>query len=717
MPTKIKSSSNLAQLGDLSTYSINTSAIPHDTADSSGAVPTLSMTMADGVETDYLIDESLTLENQAIGSYSGQIVEVSGSTNSGRYTLSSETILSRLNSEQRLYPSPSKITPSTVQPLGALEYWSQQCGIFYDNVEGDVLFYQSQFDHWFAFVKGSTGPVRGLNVGAGIGAGEEIGSNYTVGTRYVTNFGKNRDLVVSFPAAEPLPVLIPPVADPRVIVFSSGVLSQGTGRRATITWSFTTPTKKPTSLRVVIDYIAGIFMQFSDGGPFTTMGAVGGALGGNYRFNVGVKTYSATDAEFTLNVLDSTGALVGTTTSHATTILTGSLSLNKITYRGEDQGSGNQILHWGDSISLMDAMPVKRPVSQKALTAGTKAAQTFIGFSGNVWENVKAYCSIFHLDVSCVDGKFTVGPRQTETTPVNTLGTLGTKVSSRDKARFVEVINRNSVPTVVGGSVVPQVMWKADSVYQVAVGESQEFLVQTDHSILELQQPVAVSGITPFPYKSGTGQYVVTGSDGYIVSPTFWRDQGGLITVDTTANEGEIKVTIKGPDFDSVRAPYRISEGDAGRPALYITGQGVINTPKTLRVSTGNTKAAKEVGVTLDSPFIGDATLAYDAAARASLKFAAPDIQVSIIEALDYDSASALGTVPAGQLIKVDGNILRVDSATQTPSTISGNASQYNTIYQVNKSFGATATIGDANAYYNGKTIGQTNLKPLKVVQ
>jgi hypothetical protein len=147
-----------------------------------------------------------------------------------------------------------------------------------------------------------------------------------------------------------------------------------------------------------------------------------------------------------------------------------------------------------------------------------------------------------------------------------------------------------------------------------------------------------------------------------------------------------------------------------------VTGQGVINTPTTLKVSTGNTKAAKEVGVTIDNPFIGDATLAYDAAARAARKFATPDVSVSISEALDYDSPSALGIIPTGQLIKRDGNILRVTDSTQTHSTMSGNASQHNTIAQVKQSFGP-GTIAQAKTYYAGKTIGQTNLKPLKVVK
>lgn len=716
MPTVIKSSSNVAKLGDLSTYTVSTSAIPYDTADSSGAIPTVNTTLTDGVNTDYLIGESLTLANPALGSLTGEVVEVSGDANSNRYTLSAETIMSRLNSEQRLYPSPSKTVFTNDQPLGALEYWSQHCGVFYDAVEGSVLFYASHYYHWFAYAKGITRPVRGLNPGSG--AGEAIGSNYLSGTRYVSNFGKNRDLIITLPDSQPLPVQIPATTENKHMVFSTGLKVQGTGRQGAITWEFTTPTKRKAYLQAAVDSAGNVLvMARNSGAAYTTIGTISGASNGVYQLNIGIQSINSTQSTITFNVLSAAGAELDRLSKTITSNLRGNLSLISVTYRGEDQGSGSHLLHWGDSISLMNALPTRVPVVQKSLTPGVKQAQTFVGFSGNVWEHIKQFCSIYHLDVSYKDGKFTVGPRQTETTQISNLGTLSKRIANREQARYVEVVNHNSVATVSGGVVVPRVMFSADTVYQVAVGETEEFLVQTDHSILELQQPVAVTGISPFPYKTGSGQYVVTGSDGYIVSPTFWRDQGGLVTVDTTENEGEIKITIKGPDFDSPRAPYRISEGDAGRPALHITGHGVINTPQTLKVATGNAKAAKEVGTTVDSPFIANTALAFDAAARAASVFATPEITVSLAEALDYDTPSDLGTAPAGQLIKRDGNILRVVDASQTPAALSGTAVQHNTIRQVVKSFGTANTIGEVNAYHAGKTIGQTNLKPLKAGQ
>jgi hypothetical protein len=375
---------------------------------------------------------------------------------------------------------------------------------------------------------------------------------------------------------------------------------------------------------------------------------------------------------------------------------------------------------------MMDTIPTKRLQPQKSISIGTKTSPHMVGFSGNVWEHMKQYCSIFHLDVNYRNGLLTIEPRKTNVKTGAGLSVLNTTVQNRETARTVEVVNQRHTAT---GSVTPQVMWKADTVYQVAVGEVQEFLVQTKHSIMSVKQPVCVSGISPFPYVSGTGQYVVTGSDGYIVSPAFWADQGGSVTCDITENEGEIKVRIKAPDFDSTRAPYRISEGDAGRPALYITGTGVKADPVTLKVPTGNSKAAKDVGVTIDSPFIGTARYAYDAAARAAANFAGPEVLVSFTEPTGYDEDSALGDVPAGELIKSGGNVYRIKDVTQTPNLTSGNASQHNTIFQLKRSYppvqppegmsGAAVIpkISEMNAYNAGKPIGKVNLKPLKEVK
>lgn len=714
MPTTAKTSADYATLGDLSTYSVSTSAIPVDTADSSGSIPTVSTTFVDGTDVEYLIGEDFSLSNPTVGKYDGQIVNIGKDGNSSRYSLDVHTIMTRLNSDHRLFPlSDYNGTDSTYLPVMALEYWTQQCGIFHSAVPGDVLFFQSQWGHYGAFAKDITRPLKSkLTSASGFSHQAFVNEG-----RLMNSFPRNAEATLTFPAKTELtdmgsylPVLIPAPPSTDIMVFGGTIGLYGTGRQGTIIWRMLGPRGAKRQIKVTADTAAGFTLSTSeDGITFTSRGNVA-APTGTYAFFVGVSE-TAGGTKFDFSVLNSDSTLRGSTTvTVAGSNITGSQSLTQVLYRGEDVGSGDPMLYADIFISLMPSMPVARPVAQKAITTGTKATSFLIGFSGNVWEHMKQYCSIYHLDVNYRNGLLTFEPRQTDVKVGASLSALTTRIQAREQARNVEVVNYQHTAT---GST-PKVMWKADTVYQVAVGEVQEFTVQTDHSIMEMSQPICVSGITPFPYTTGAGQYVVTGSDGYIVSPTFWNDQGGSITCDITDNEGEIKVRIKGPDFDSTRAPYRISEGDAGRPALYLTGTGVKSDPKTLKVPTGKSKASKDVGASIDSPFIGNAKHAYDAAARAARAYATPDITTAFAEPVGYDEVSKLGTIPAGTLVKRNGNIMRVTDATQTPSMLSGNASQHNTIYQLKRSFGTGATIADLNAYNDGKPIGKVNLKPLK---
>ena len=716
MSTTAKTSAAYSELGDLSNYSVTTSAIPVDTADSSGGIPTVNATFVDGTDVEYLIGEDFSLSNPAIGKYDGEIVSVGKDANSNRYTLDVHTVLARLNTEHRMFPLADYTgTESTYLPCMALEYWTQQCGIFYSAVPGDVLFFQSQWGHYGAFAKDITRPLKSKLTSAS-GFSHQAFDNEG---RLMNSFPRNAEATLSFPTktaltdmGSNLPVLIPVEPSPNVMVFSATIGLFGTSRQGTIIWRMLGPKGAKRQIKVKSDTAAGFTLSTSeDGINFTQRGAtVAATAGSTYTFYVGVSE-TAGGTKFDFRVYNASGSFTSSEqTTAAGSKITGSQSLSQVFYRGEDVGSGDPLLYADVFISLMPSMPTARPVSQKSITLGTKATSFLIGFSGNVWEHMKQYCSIYHLDVNYRNGKLTFEPRQKDIKVGASLSALSTRIQAREQARNVEVVNYQHTAT---GST-PKVMWKADQVYQVAAGEIQEFTVQTDHSIMEMSQPVCVSGINPFPYTTGAGQYVVTGSDGYIVSPTFWNDQGGSITCDITDVEGEIKVRIKGPDFDSVRAPYRISEGDAGRPALYLTGTGVKSDPKTLKVPTGKSKAAKDVGVSIDCPFIGNAKHAYDAAARAARAFATPEVTTSFAEPVEYDGTSKLGTVPPGSLVKRNGNVMRVTDATQTHSTVSGSAHQHNTIYQIKRSFGAGATIGQMNAYYADKPIGKINLKPMK---
>lgn len=713
MPTTVKTSAKHGALGDLSTYTVATAAMPTDVADSGGAVPSISATFVDGKDTEYLIGESFALASPSLGKYDGDIVNVGMGKGTNRYSLDVHNIMARLNTEHRLYPlADYNGVESSFLPVFTLEYWTQQCGIFYSKVPGTPLFFQSQWGHFGAWARDITRPLKS----ALFSGGESFQADWAEG-RLMNNFPRNTQAILTFPAkaqltdmGTQLPVLIPSSGH---MVFSSTIGLYGADRVGHTIWRLTDAGGTNRYLRVTASSTGSLKLSTSeDGTSYATRSTIPVPPNGVYTFYVGV-SQNATQTTFNFSVYDSVGSYGTHITTVTGTGIRGSLALSQVTYVGDNIGSGAKLLYADTFISQMDTIPVGRLQPQKSLSAGVKTSTHMVGFSGNVWEHMKQFCAVYHLDVNYRNGLLTFEPRKKDIKVGASLSVLNTTIQNRETARNVEVVNRQHTAT---GSA-PKVMWKADTVYQVAVGEVQEFTVQTDHSIMAVSQPVCVSGISPFPYVSGAGQYVVTGSDGYIVSPAFWNDQGGSVTCDITDVEGEIKIRIKGPDFDSSRAPYRISEGDAGRPALYITGTGVKADPKTMKVSTGNSKAAKDVGVTIDSPFIGTVKHAYDAAVRAAEAFASPEVSVAFAEPIGYDEDSALGDVPAGELIKSGGNVYRIREASQTNSLVSGSASQHTTLYQYNRSFGDTATVADVNAYNGDKPVGKVNLKPLKEVK
>lgn len=711
MPTVVKSSAEYSDLGDLSTYTVSTAAMPADVVDSNGSVPTIGVTLVDGKDTEYLIGEDFSLATPSLGQYDGDIVNVSMSKGTNRYSIDVHNIMSRLNTEHRLYPlADYNGIESVWLPLFTLEYWTQQCGIFYSKVPGAPLFYQSQYGHFGAWARDITRPLK-----TDLAAVSEQFQAAVIDGRLMNNIPRNSIATLTFPTKKgltdmgtSLPVLIP--GDTGFMVFGLLQTLTGTSRRGHTTWRMVDANGVKRHIRVTGDVDAGFTLYTSENGTtYTSRGNIPAPAGGTYTIYVGVSQIGV-NTSFDFYVYNSDNSLRGSLNSTILTGIRGSLSLTQVLYVGDDVGSGAK-MHLSDVfISLMDSVPVGTLAPQKSITTGVKTSAHMVGFSGNVWEHMKQYCAIYHIDVNYRNGKLTFEPRQTDIKVGASLSSLGTTIQNRETARNIEVVNQQHTAT---GST-PKTLWSADTVYQVAVGEVQEFTVQTKHSIMSVSQPVCVSGINPFPYTSGSGQYVVTGSDGYIVSPSFWTDQGGSITCDITENEGEIKVRIKAPDFDSPRAPYRISEGDAGRPALHITGQGVKSDPKTMKIPTGNSKAAKDVGTTIDCPFVGNPKVVYDVACRASKAFASAEISTTFAEPIGYDEDSALGDIPAGQLFKQDGNIYRVTGVDQTSSMVSGNAVQHNTIYQINRSFGTGNTVDQRNAYYDGKPISKINLKPVR---
>jgi hypothetical protein len=689
-------------LGKLVSFNVSTSATPLNPAEGAGGAPSVSAGYIKGADPEFALGETNVLSWGTVGTYEGEVVRLSLPEGSDVASVSQDTALTLLNTELSLFPF-IDAAPSLWTAARAIDYWSQQCGLFYDKVPGDCIAYASGFGHADSYAAQST--ARFYEKLAG-GATTTVVSN----NRSVKTLGS---AVTGTTAFHELPEATTPVSVPtrRRLVASIGLGLRGTGRTATVTWNMVDANQLAHNVTLTA----------------TSAGSISAAVGGLVVDTATVPAGADYRITFSLERL-SANAVVGKLTAH-TDDLAGNggqvysgfntgityafpavAHLTSITHASAG-GSGAEMLRWGTYLSVALGHPSGIPAVQKDLSQTKREFGFVSGFEGNVWAMLHEYCAITRQDVSFLDSKLTVIPRRSGLTAgLGSFSRFSRDAERREKYKQVAVVNNQSKAVTDDTAV----LWRADSVFQVAAREVFETTVQTGHSILSLVQPAAVNGIWPFPYKQGGGQYVVTGADGYIIAPEWWYDNGGKVEVSLTGKAGEIAIKITAPTIDTVRAPYRISEGEADRPALYISGSGILNDPKEVHVGTGAKNAREGFDNLFESPFIAGPMETYDTAAAMAAQYSASVADVSFELPNDFYTPSRFGQFPAGMRFTDGKRAYRITDASQSHAKVSGNAEPHTTIGDYVASYPAGSTIADEKARHAGRTIKQFNISPLR---
>jgi hypothetical protein len=688
-------------LGKRVNYNVTTSAVPLNPTEGSGSTPSVSATYLKGIDPELALGERNVLTAGNIGTYEGEIVNLSVDRASTNVTTSMSTALTLLNNELSLFPFIDEVS-SKWAAARAIDYWTQQTGLFYDKVPGTCIAYASAYGHSTAYGASTVNHFYEKLTG---------GSTVTtvVNERSVRTFGDDTVGTTAFHEDAKASVAFTLLKNQK-LVFSAGIGIRGTGRTSTVSWNFVDPKDRPHSL--TISATSGGYITTTVDGVLITTATVAGNE--NYRIAASLEQLgSSMVGKLTVHEDDLAGngsvvyADSGVIVAYN---LPKSLRLKSITH-STSGGSGSEMLRWGTYLTIDSNHPKGVPAIQKELLESTKTRRFVSGFQGNVWNMLNEFCSIARLDVRFVGEKLFVGPRiSTLTAPDGNFSQFTYNSERRDKYKQVAV--RNLQSKVVTDNTA--VLWRSDSVYQIAAREVFETTVQTDHSILNLVQPVAVNAISPFPYKRGGGQYVVTGADGYIISPAWWYDNGGKVEVSLTEKEGEIAIKITAPDLDTVRAPYRLSEGEADRPALYISGSGILNTPKEVHVGTGAKNAKEGFDNVFESPFVAGVVETYDVAMAMASEYSTMNADVEFEIPNDFDTPSRFGEFPAGTIFTDNVRNYRIQNATQTHSKVSGTAVTHTTIGAFVESMPEGATIADLKARFFGATIRQFNIKPLR---
>lgn len=715
-----KADGTYTPVGTLASYSLTHAATPADPRDTSGQIPTFSATLTD-IQGDpkSLTGQNVELEDWTGSVSSGRVVSVNnGSANLADIDVS--TIFERLNTTQTTLPMIFSEVQSVDPVAAALAHWMLMAGVTPEKLDGNLLHY-----------------IGGTYIGAGT-------FGYIADTISKFRFSGPPDSFSYFvPSAERNTPAIEVNPSQSVIIGGAFNLTETLSEigincdtQDTTVATFTLRRNGSTwTLREKLFNTAETVLITKTYTPVNNNNVV-------YAFAHVKKNAAAGKVDITLRIMELQDGTLNTVYSDTTaTAVTSKLCNRPRPYRvllGYDETliGGHTVYGPPEAYFLIESSTLQATfptplysisTAESVLTSEYKQTMPFKipGFTGNVWEKMRELCSILDLDMAFEAGRIKINYRSAKRETlydhhfIPALDLLKSGVSEslndRETARSVEVLYRELLDSEA--DFASTLMWKADTVYSLEKGETKEELIQTDSSFVFLHQPIIVSGV-PVPYTSPYSSYVITGHDGYIVDPQWWKDNGGSIKVYNTENSGEIKIKMQAPNVDTVRAPYRISEGAADRPALYVLGFGLpLDEPKTMKSFTGAEKAAQDVGVKFDSVFITKKIIAQNVAHKLATTFGTTEskLQFSVSQAdqlAPIDSNTPL--TPLADSVYWRGSYYRISDESITHGSISVNsAPRFNTIRVLNGEFATGKTIADWNALHANKKIRDTNVAPL----
>lgn len=359
------------------------------------------------------------------------------------------------------------------------------------------------------------------------------------------------------------------------------------------------------------------------------------------------------------------------------------------------------------------------PVYDSELLPYLEAKQvSFIGWQGNVWEQLKALCAgvsasdsediPFEMFIDKYTLNFRIAKDRTADL-VSNASDISLEIDSFDANQKIDITvyeteyKQNGIITEEEDRTDEVLGLENVSVNDQLQVEAGEVLIKRfpiKASLESVNQPLNVSQISSLPYTGASGEYVVVGSDDLPILPAQWAAQGGRLNVSLTENPNEIEVIIiaptvleiEGVNGEDTLAPYKIgveSTGDTTFPALWITGTGVFFEKKVKSFYTGadsDYTSELEQPATVENYFMNKPL---DIASRglAAAQFnCGPNIRLTISNPVDPSFGTTIGST-----FFYEDNKFRVVSANFNQNTTKIEAV-------------GCASIADFNSKWTGKT-------------
>jgi hypothetical protein len=328
-------------------------------------------------------------------------------------------------------------------------------------------------------------------------------------------------------------------------------------------------------------------------------------------------------------------------------------------------------------------------------------------WSGDVWDYLKQMGTAVGGQIGTERGLVCLREPRRHVIPIDKSVQFTQNVDIQNVALNIDIVNQNNQ------WMSDKLVFAATSAIRIESGAIEETRFTTLHSLVGVNNPVCVAAISPKPYTSGTGQYVVCDADNKTIDPAWWNLSGGKVTVRIDESDPHtIIYTVKAANSDTThKSPFRLTEyiGDTDVPALFITGDGVFVDPQIVRIPTGASAAitSNVASSLINNIFISDISQAYDRGIISAQVAAGPIVTIRGTIPYDPDGqGQEFGKIVGARIRALDG-IYRVIQASYTKSAITITAVMDMTFDDLVDLF--AVTFNEFNATYAGLTFDTFN--------
>lgn len=353
--------------------------------------------------------------------------------------------------------------------------------------------------------------------------------------------------------------------------------------------------------------------------------------------------------------------------------------------------------------------------------AATDPYVLFPGWTDNVWEKLKelgaARSVQFHTFLMpYADGtKYRPVIQVTDTIDNNPTDldqtiaqSIQLQIALSNVVRSYQIVNQNSSDGRFGNLAI---------VYNAAA-DGQTFSVDKEKTVVTtVSVPHSLVSVTPrltermgvWDPSTSSGFEVYDSENKQLPADLFTQRGGGVQA--SLIDDRTIQLIFTGPPNEIAGYPGPFTFAREGQGRLSIGGSGVLLKPERITMWTGADESfvTNESGPVIDSPFIENATQAYDRGAWASLELSGPRMDFS------FDGDRYAAPTP-GQRIRYNHQTWRVVGVNPGPYTTGVSAVPYTTVGEKDALW-AGKTVGEYDAFWAGYRVYDSKVRPLQVTR